>query len=84
MFTRQQWPPSSFWGWEQVARFRSARWSGSGEWQQSFTDTYEADAPDAGIYRGVLWSLCGALSEEEVEFVIVALGTVRDELSVYE
>lgn len=52
------------------------------ERQRSFIGTYEADAPDAGIYCGVLWSLCGALSEEEVEFVIVPLCAVRDELRV--
>lgn len=53
-------------------------------WQQSLLDTYEADAPDAGIHSRVLWRLCRALSEEEVEFIVIALCTVRDELSMYE
>lgn len=52
------------------------------EGQRSFIDTYEADAPDTGIYSGVLWSLCGALSEEEVEFVVIPFCAVRDELSM--
>lgn len=89
LLTRQQWPPSSFWGWGQAARLDQlihpkTGWSRSGERQQGLTGTYEADAPDAGVHGGVLRSLGGALPEEEVELVVIALRTVRDELSVNE
>lgn len=89
LLTKQQWPPSSFWGWGQVARLDQLNcpedeleqvWG----WQPSLTDTYEADAPDAGVHGGVLRSLCRALTEEEVQLIIIALCAVRDKLSVYE
>lgn len=89
LLTRQQWPPSSFWRCGQGGRLDQLiipRLAGVGlgrERQRSFIDTYKADAPDAGIYSRVLRSLCGTLSEEEVEFVIVPLRAVRDELSMY-
>lgn len=89
LLTRQQWPPSSFWGCRQIVRLDQlshpkTSWGRSGEWQQSLIDTYEADAPDAGIHSRVLWSLCRAFSEEEVEFIIIAFRAVRDKLGMYE
>lgn len=55
---------------------------GLGRGQQGAS--YQADPPDAGIHGGALRCLRRPLTEEEVELVVIALGAVRDELSVDE
>lgn len=93
LLTRQQWPPSSFWGQGagsgqlSLPRPRQSRdagaSTGSGRaWGPA--GAYQANAPDAGVHGGALRRLGRPLAEEEVELVVVALRTVRDELGVDE
>ena len=95
LLTRQQWPPSSFWwGWagaesDQLAHPQDPAKAGltSQDWAWaggSKGASYQADPPNAGVHGRALRRLYGPLTEEEVELVVVALGTVRDELGVDE
>ncbi len=46
--------------------------------------THQADPPYPGLGHGTLTHLRGFLAEEEVELVIILLGTVWDEVCVDE
>lgn len=43
---------------------------------------YQADAANSGIDGWALGGLCGLFSEEEIQFVIIPFGAVRDELGM--
>lgn len=63
---------------------RSKTRGGWWDWGHSWSSTYQADPPDTGVDSGALRRLSRPLPEKEVEFVIIALSTVRDELGVDE
>lgn len=44
--------------------------------------THQADTSDTGLGHRSLAHLRGLLSEEEIQLVIISLGTIRDEVYV--
>lgn len=92
LLTRQQWPPSSFWGTraeggahQSTAPPGQSRAEGP-DWPAGTAprSAYQADAPDARVHGRALRRLRRPLAEEEVELVVVVLGAVGDELGVDE
>lgn len=83
MFTRQQWPPSSFCG---TGTMLSPAWLGTGTLPVPLLPrrTHQADTPDAGVDPRAHRGVSGLLAEEEVEFVVVPLAAVGDELGADE
>lgn len=83
LFTRQQWPPSSFCG---TGTMLSPARLGTGTLPVPLLPrrTHQADAPDAGIDPRAHRGISGLLAEEEVEFVVVPLAAVGDELGTDE
>jgi len=83
LFTRQQCPPSSF-----CVRGTQQSAPHSPPPAPACTPpthcTHQADAPDAGIDPGAERGIRRLLPEEEVEFVIIPLAAVRDELGTDE